>query len=67
MKQAINALTDKHVELLTQKVELETSIASINDQLKSLASAIKVFDPDFDLRSLKAKRSYKQNIYKHNI
>lgn len=63
MKQAINALTTKHVELLSQKLELEESIASIDDQLKALGKAIKVFDPDFDLRSLKAKRNRKQSVY----
>jgi hypothetical protein len=50
----LNGLTGKHSELAGEINHLKSEMARITEEMRAIDTAIKIFDPDFDLRSLRA-------------
>ncbi|NYZ16639.1 hypothetical protein HL658_29185 [Azospirillum sp. RWY-5-1] len=52
----VSALRDKHAEIQGRIREAECELARLRDDLSAVARALIVFDPDFDLRTVRPKR-----------
>ena len=59
----ITGLVTKHSELAGQIQQRQQEIAELRGDLDKIASAIKVLDPDFNLRAIKSKIKKPQNRY----
>ncbi len=62
----ISALCLKRSEMSGEVFELEQRLSNIRKQMSHIDASIKIFDPDFDLRTLPPKRSRKASKhFKH--
>lgn len=62
----LSGLVSKRCELSGEVNHLKTEIDRVTDEITAIDSAIKVFDPEYDLRTLKAKAKRKKNsFFKH--
>ena len=52
----VSALKAKHAEIQGLIREAEVELARLRDDLGAVARVLTVFDPDFDLRTVRAKR-----------
>lgn len=59
----ISGLVSKRAEITGQITSYKTEIARLQDALSHLDGSIKLFAPDFDLRTVKSKRTYTRNSY----
>ena len=59
----ISGLVSKHSELAGQIQQRQQEIAELNGDLDKIASAIKVIEPEFNLRAIKSKIKNPQNRY----
>jgi hypothetical protein len=50
----LNGLTSKHSELAGELEHLKKEVGRVQDELRVVDAAIKLFDADFDLRTLRA-------------
>lgn len=62
----LSGLAAKRSELAGELNHLKAEMQRVTDEVKVVEAAIKVFDPDYDLRTLKAKaKRTKNNFFKH--
>jgi ribosomal protein S8E len=62
----ISALVTKRGELAGQLENHKKEIARVAEELRHIDRTIKIFNPDYDLRSIKAKKVYtKSRYFKH--
>jgi len=62
----ISALCDKRSEMSGEIISLEKRLSTIRSEIAHLDASIKIFQPDFDLRTLPPKRYHKANKhFKH--
>ncbi len=62
----LNGLTAKHSELAGELNHLKNEMARVSDEIAVVGAAIKLFDSDFDLRTLRAKGKRPANkFFKH--
>jgi len=59
----ISGLVAKRGELAGEIDYHQKLIKGISDQLKALDAAIKVFDPEYKLRNIKAKKHHRKNHF----
>ena len=59
----ISGLVSKHSELAGQIQQRQQEIAELKGDLDKIASAIKVIEPEFNLRAIKSKIIKPQNRY----
>jgi energy-converting hydrogenase Eha subunit G len=59
----VSGLVSKRAEITGQIASYKTEITRLQDALSHLDGSIKLFAPDFDLRTIKSKRTYKRNSY----
>ncbi len=63
----VSGLVAKRSELVGQIEKLQDEIAEIRALMDCIDGSIKLFDPDYDLRTIKGKRTNKTNGYlKHS-
>lgn len=63
----IAASQDKHAELAGQIIDAEKTIIDLKNKLMHIEQAIKIFDENFDLRTIKPKRVLKKSPwFAHN-
>lgn len=62
----LNGLTSKHSELAGEINHLKSEMARITEEMRAIDAAIKVFEPEFDLRTWRAKGKRPANkFFKH--
>jgi hypothetical protein len=59
----VSGLVSKRAEVAGQIASHKTEIARLQGALSHLDGSIKLFAPEFDLRTVNAKRTNKRNIY----
>jgi hypothetical protein len=59
----VSGLVSKRAEVAGQIASFKTEILRLQGALSNLDGSIKLFAPEFDLRTIKAKRSNKRNAY----
>jgi hypothetical protein len=59
----VSGLVAKRSELVGQIEKLQDEIAGIRALMDCIDGSIKLFDPDYDLRTIKGKRTNKTNGY----
>lgn len=59
----VSGLISKSTEIISEITVLQAKIAELNTSLEHVQQTIKIFEPEFDLRSLKGKRVHKRNIH----
>lgn len=59
----ISGLVSKRSEVAGQIISCQAEITRLQDALSHLDGSIKVFSPEYDLRTIKAKRTNKRNQY----
>lgn len=59
----VSGLVSKRAEVAGQIAVHKTEMARLQDALSHIDGSIKLFAPDFDLRSVKSKRTNKRNQY----
>jgi len=57
----VSALCQKRSEMSGEIIELEKRLSDIRKQMSHIDASIKIFDPEFDLRTLPPKRSRMAN------
>ena len=62
----MSGLIAKRCDLAGELVQFEKEIKRISAGMEALDVAIKLFDPDYDLRKLKAKRKFNRNTFFKN-
>ena len=63
----VSGLTKKRAELLGQIEAHQKEIQRISEMLLHVDHTIKLFSPEFDLRSIKSKRTNQRNPFPHRI
>lgn len=62
----ITALVKKHSEIEGEIASLQDQIQSLTKQKSHISQTIKIFDPDYDLRTIKATQPHtKSAIFEH--
>jgi hypothetical protein len=61
--QVVSGLVAKRSELVGQIEKLQDEIAGIRALMDCIDGSIKLFDPDYDLRTIRGKRTNKTNGY----
>jgi len=59
----VSGLVSKRAEVAGQIASFKTEITKLQSALTHLDASIKLFAPEFDLRTVKAKRTNKRNQY----
>lgn len=59
----ISALTQKRAELSGKIKQLRTEIEGLEDQLDHIDGAIKIFDPNYDLRGIRPRMKREKNSW----
>ena len=59
----MSALVSKRGELAGQIEYHQSEIKQIRSDMESMDKAIKVFDPDYDLRKIKARKANRKNFF----
>jgi hypothetical protein len=60
---AIYGLVSKRAELAGRIIELQRELDTLSADVSTLDGAIKIIDPSYDLRSIKAKRKLTKNQF----
>ncbi len=59
----VSSLVAKRAEVAGQIISHQTEISRLQESLSHLDGSIKLFAPEYDLRTIKAKRTNKRNQY----
>ncbi|MET3138553.1 hypothetical protein AAKU61_002923 [Undibacterium sp. GrIS 1.2] len=59
----VSGLVSKRAEVAGQIASFQTQITRLQDALSHLDGSIKLFAPDYDLRTVKARRTNERNQY----
>lgn len=59
----VSGLVSKRAEVAGQIASHQTQITRLQDALSHLDGSIKLFAPEYDLRTVKARRTNKRNQY----